>query len=118
MPSMQSANVATYDFGAPVTEDVVLKFRVRELQGGKLDFLFENTSERDLEVTVQVSADDSSWSDTSEVANLTVPAKARSDAKTILMRQDKDKYVRIQAVGGTRGRVQIRPDSLLDIVRI
>lgn len=117
MPSMQTAVVANYDFGAPVAEAVVLEFRVKENQGGKLDLMFENQSENPMTVTVQVSADGTTYADTS-VADLEVLAKTRSDAKTILLRQGLDKFVRLQAVGGTRGRLQVRPDSLLDIIRV
>lgn len=117
MPSMQSAVVANYDFGAPVVEDVVLSFRVKENQGGKLDLMIENQSENPLTATIQVSEDGVTYADTS-VADLEVLAKTRSDGQTILLRQGLDKFVRVQAVGGTRGRLQVRPDSLLDIIRI
>ena len=117
MPSNQVATVATYDFGAPVAEAVALKFRVREKEGGKLSLQFENNSVLPLAVTVQVSSDDSTYAD-SAIADLSVLAKTRSDVQNLLVRAGKDLFVQILAVGGTRGNVQIRPDSLLEIMTI
>jgi hypothetical protein len=124
MPRSQVAAVDTFDFGAPLTEDTVLEFKVRH--GGKLSFRFEVASEaeNDVTVTVQVSADGSSYSDSAADTNLVaiadevVAAGGTKDFADFLLREDEDKFMRILAVGGSRANVQIRGGSLLDIVNI
>lgn len=119
MPRSQVACVANYDFGAPATEGVVLKFRTRKAFGGKLQIKFE-AYEDDIEVTLQVSPDDSAWTDTSAadnlaaIANEAVPAR-ESREFTINVRQGEDLFLRLQAVGPGRGQMQVRQDALLEI---
>jgi hypothetical protein len=103
MPQSQVASVQNFDFGAPVVEGTVLKFRVHH--GGELALRFENTEGvADGEVTVQVSPDDSTWADTSvannleAVANVAIPRAQKRDFN-ILLRQGLDSYVQVLALG-------------------
>lgn len=123
MPQTQTAQVAVYDFGAPVAIGTVLQFRAR--QGGKLDIKFENPAPSSVPfiATLQVSADGITWADTSATSNgeavaaVSVPPR-ESKEFTVILRADKDRHFRLRASGGTRGQVQIRPDSILEIVAI
>lgn len=123
MPKSQVAVIANYDFGAPAVEDEVLKFRVKG--GGKLGLRFENADGvNDVEVTVQVSADGSSWADTTAAANVVAVANESIQKRTfkdftILLRQTQDAYMRVQAVGGARAVMQVRDSTQgLEIVLI
>jgi len=121
MPARQIASVDNYDFGAPAVEAEVLQFEV--LIGGKLALTFVNEGESDLEVTVQVSADGSSWADTTAgnnlvaVANETIIPKTNKDY-AIIARADVDLYLRVQAVDGVHGSLQVRPDAALRAINI
>jgi len=122
MPQTQTAQVALYDFGAPAGALAeVLKFRARK--GGKLDLKLENPGVEAFNASVQVSADGTTWAATTAanngtaVTNLAVPAKQSKEA-TINLRDGQDNFVRVLANGGVRGQIQIRPDSLLEIVSI
>jgi len=123
MPQLQTAVVDVYDFGAPVVEDEVLKFRVP--RGGKLDLNFENSEGlADGTVTVQVSADDVTYVDTSAAANLVAVADevvqrgTRKSFAGVLLRNNLDKYIQVLASGGTRMNLQMRKDQNLEIVKI
>lgn len=115
MPKSQVASIANYDFGAPAAEGVVLKFRVKG--GGKLGLRFENADGvNDVEVTVQVSPDDSTWSDTTAAGNIVAVANESIQKRTfkdftILLRQGQDAYMRVQAVGGARAVMQVRDST-------
>ncbi len=124
MPKSQVANVPIYDVGCPVTEAVVLKFRVRDKQGGKLQMAFiAEDSDAALTFTVQVSVDGVTYTDTTAaenqtaVADLSVNARTRRD-RVVFLRPQIDNFVQIQASGGGRGQVEIRRDDLLDIIKI
>lgn len=124
MPQNQIATQGHYDFGAPVTEGEVLRFRTRDNRGGKLQLLFENPDgESDGVVTVQVSPDGTTWADTTAAANLeavadvTVERRCSRQAE-ILIRPNEDAFMRVQASGGTRMALQIRGDAILEIVDI
>jgi hypothetical protein len=119
MPASQIAKVQDFDFGAPAVEDEVLKFRVRN--GGKCTLRFENPEGvADGEVTVQVSDDGTTWADTTAANNVTAVANeaiVRKEWKeyVVLLRQEKDAFMRVQAVGGTRLQMQVRADAKLEI---
>ena len=123
MPKSQVAVIANYDFGAPAVEAEVLKFRVKG--GGKLGLRFENADGvNDVEVTVQVSADGSSWTDTAATPNLEAVANETIQKRTfkdftILLREGADAYMRVQAVGGARAVMQVRDSTKgLEIIEI
>ena len=122
MPQSQVAAVQNFDFGAPVAEAEVLKFRV--VHGGKLALRFENTEgEADGEVTVQVAPDGTTWADTTDAENLAAVAneaipRAQYRDFTILLRQTEDAWFRVQAAGGCRMVMQARADMNLEIEKI
>lgn len=121
MPRTQTANTGIYDFGAPVTEGVALKFKTRH--GGRLTMRFENYGDSDLEVTVQVAPDDSTWADTTAaanneaVANEVIPPRQYREFD-VLMRDGEDNDMRVQAVGGVRGMLQCRGDESLIVEQV
>lgn len=123
MPRTQTANVGNYDFGAPVAEGVALKFKTRDNQGGRLTARFENYGDSDLTVTVQVSADDSTYADTAvatngnAVADEVVPPRQHREFEFFL-RAGQDNYMRVQALGGVRGLLQLRGDEILIVDQI
>lgn len=113
-----------YDFGAPVAIGTVLQFRTKPNTGGKLTLKFENPEgANDGTVSVEVSADNSSWAATTAANNLaavtsvSVPKKVTKEA-TILIRRGTDNYVRVRALGGCRMQLQIRGDHLLEPMTI
>jgi hypothetical protein len=116
MPRSQVASVANYDFGAPKAEGEVLRFALREGHGGNLPLTFENLALTDGEVTVQVSEDGTSFvdHDNADLVNLAVPAKHEVN-DVMGLRQGKDNFVRLLAVGGIRMRMQVRRDANLQI---
>ena len=121
MPRTQTANIGNYDFGAPTAEGVVLKFAVRN--GGRYTARFENQSDVPVTVTMQVSADDSTWADTAATANTTAVADAVIPVKQyrefqISLRDGQDKYLRVQAVGGGRTLLQLRGDEQLIVQKV
>jgi hypothetical protein len=122
MPQSQVAAVQNYDFGAPATEDEVLKFRVKH--GGELALRFEHVEgDTDGEVTVQVAPDGDTWADTTAaanrvaIANAAIPIAQKRDY-TILLRAEEDAWMRVQAVGGCRMVMQVRADMNLEIEKI
>lgn len=121
MPRTQTANVGNYDFGAPVAEGVPLKFAARN--GGRLTARFENYGDSDLTVTLQVSADDSTYADTaatpngSAVADEVIPPRQYREFQ-INLREGQDNYLRLQALGGVRGLLQLRGDEALIVDQI
>jgi len=128
MPQAQIATMGNFDFRAPVAEAEVLRFRTKPNRSGKLTLLFENPdSANNLTVTVQVApagADNvtpGSWADTSAannlaaVATVVVEKRCRREA-TILLRPGIDVWMRLQALGGGRGVLQIRGDDILEPV--
>lgn len=116
MPRTQTANVAIYDFGAPVTEDAVLTFQAR--RGGRLTVRLENYGDTDLAATLQVSDDGSTWADTTAAANttavadVTIPPRQYREYQ-ISLRDGEDAWMRLQASGGVRGQMQVRGDEIL-----
>lgn len=118
MPRTQVANIGTYGFGAGVTENAPLLFSVR--RGGRLSIRVENQDDVALEVTFQVSADNSTWADTTAAANTTAVANVSIPVRQyreyqISLRQGQDLFFRLQAVGGARGELQIRGDQILQV---
>lgn len=119
MPRSQVATVANYDFGAPQAEGVVLRFQVRKGHGGNLPLTFENLDVNDGEVTVQVSPDDSAWADVGNAALVNAAVGAKQEVNEVLnLRQGVDNFVRVQAVGAVRMRMQVRHDEALQIRQI
>lgn len=118
MPKTQIANIGHYPFGAGITENAPLTWRVR--QGCRLTVRAENNSDRAIAVTLQVSADGSSWSDTAAtpngtaVADVSVPVRQHREWQ-VNLRQGQDLWFRLQAVGGGQGNLQIRGDENLEI---
>lgn len=119
MPLSQTASVSVFDFGAPVTAADVLKFAVKESEGGKLELLFENPSDVVITVSVEVSSDNSSYSATSVannlslITNIAVPARA-TRSFPMLLRRGTDKYFKVTASGGGRMQLQVRGDAVLE----
>ena len=119
MPASQTAHIDTFDFGAPSTEATIKDWAVRDDQGGNVYIRFENAEGlADGTVTLQVSADDSTYADTTAAANLeavadvSIPRKTFKDF-TINLRAGKDKYLRLLASGGCRMTAQIRHGGIL-----
>lgn len=124
MPQAQTANIAVFEFGAPVLTGTVLKFRTKPDRSGKLDLKFENPNgDVALAVSVEVSADNVSYAATTVANNLAavtavaVPRKTSKEA-TILVRRGIDLYVRVTASGGARGTLQMRGDQILEPMTI
>ena len=121
MPRTQVANIGTYGFGAGVTENAPLTFSVR--RGGLLTIRDENQNEPQtgpIVVTLQVSADGTTWADTAATPNLTAVADVSIPARQyrewqVRLRQGQDNFLRLQASGGGRGELQIRGDEILQI---
>jgi len=121
MPRTQVANIGTYGFGAGVSENAPLTFAVR--RGGRLTVRVENQNEPSttaLTVTLQVSADNSTWADTTAAANTTAVADVSVPARQyrewqISLRQGQDLFFRLQAAGAGRGEMQVRGDEILQI---
>lgn len=119
MPRSQVATVANYDFGAPAAEAVVLRFQVRVGHGGNLPLTFENLDDVDGEVTLQVSEDDATFVDVGNANLVNAAIPARQEVNEVLsLRQGKDNFVRVQALGGVRLRMQVRHDESLQIRQI
>jgi hypothetical protein len=119
MPRSQVASVANYDFGAPTAEAEVLRFQVRKGHGGNLPLTFENLDNADGEVTVQVSEDGASWADVGNAALVNAAVASKHEVNEVLnLRQGLDNYVRLQALGGVRMRMQVRHDASLQIRKI
>jgi hypothetical protein len=113
MPMGQVASVPTYDVGCPAAEAAVLKFAVSH--GGKATIRFENDGDNDATVSVQVSADNSTYVDTSDAQNLKavvdeVIQRGCKKEFVVLLRPGKDLFMQVLAYGNTRMQVQIRPD--------
>jgi hypothetical protein len=121
MPLIQSAQVATFDFGAPTVAATVARFRVG--RGGEVDFTFLNDGENPLTVSIEVSSDDSTYAATTDanngkaVTNLVVPVKV-TPTKSVLLRADIDKYFRIVASGATRFQMQMRKQEQAGVSEI
>ena len=116
MPRSQVATVANYDFGAPAAEAVVLRFQVRKGHGGNLPLTFENLDAVAGEITVQVSDDDVTFADVGNAALVNAAVGAKQEVNEVLnLRQGKDNFVRVQALGGVRMRMQVRHDEALQI---
>lgn len=121
MPKTQTANIGNYDFGAPVAEGVVLKWAARN--GGRFTARIENQSDVTLTCTLQVSADDSTFADTAAtpngnaVADEAIPPRQYREFDFFL-REGQDNYLRMQAVGGGRGLLQMRGDERLIVQSI
>jgi hypothetical protein len=115
MPRLQTAQVAAYDFGAPIVAAEVLKFRVRENQGGRLLLVAENHGTEDLLVTVKSSKDDVTYAN--ELGTVTVKGLTSSDF-AVVINPGTDKFISVVAAGGVRGVLQVRGDNILEIVKI
>jgi hypothetical protein len=121
MPLVQSAQVATFEYGAPVAVGTVGRFGVN--RGGEVDFTFANLGDDPLTVSIQVSADDSTYNattagnNTNAVTNLVIPAKV-TQTRTVLMRNGIDKYFRIRASGGVLFQTQLRRQESAGVYEI
>ena len=121
MPRTQVANIGTYGFGAGVSETAPLTFSVR--RGGRVTVRIENQGDATMTATLQRSADNSSWADTTAAANTTAVADVSIPPRQyreyqISLRDGTDNYFRLQASGGVRGELQVRGDEILQIVAI
>lgn len=134
--SEDSTEATGVDFAGGVSLDLEtrpLTFRVKDEQGGKLIFNFENPDGvNDLVVSIQVAVDGSAPKTPTEtngfvattaaangsaVTNVTVPRRGNKQA-TISLRRGVDNWVRLIASGGARGVCQIRGNELLEPVQI
>lgn len=119
MPLSQTASVSVFDFGAPAATADVLKFAVKESEGGKLELLFENPSDVVITVSALVSSDNSTYTATtaaenlSVITNVSVPARA-TRSFPVLLRRGTDKYFKVTASGGGRMQLQVRGDAVLE----
>lgn len=121
MPLSQTASVPNHDIGLPaVAANGIARFKASK--GGKLSIEFENADGvADGTVSVEVSADDSTYAATSVANNGAVVTNAviqRGTRKgfTITLRQGLDNFLRINGSGGTRLQVQFRGDVGLQLV--
>lgn len=128
-PTPQVANIGTYDFGAPAAAgapgDVVLIFRKRPGQGGKVTLTFVNPVDNPagtLTVSTEVSEDGTTYAATTAANNLVAITGA-----TLVSRQKRtfeqlfrvdDNFMRVRASGALRGQLLIHGDELFDIVRV
>ena len=118
MPISNVGSVDHYPFGAPASAATVLKFRVK--QGGSIAVrLSAEESETDLTMSVQVSADNSTYNATTAALNGTavtdtsVPARTFKDV-AVKLRAGVDLYMRVLASGSGKGACQIRHDGILE----
>lgn len=129
MPTPQVANIGTYDFGAAVAAgapgDVVLVFRKKPGQGGKVRMTFVNPPDNpagSLTVSVEVSEDGTSYAATTAANNLVaitnhvLPSRTNKNFE-LLLRVD-DAFMRVRAIGALRGQLLFHGDEMLDIVTI
>lgn len=116
MPLIQAAKVSTYDFACPVAEAVMLRFRVREARGGLVNFNFQNVGDADGTVTIQQTVDGTNWTDTS-LADKVLKSGGYHSAD-VMVKQGVALQLRVQASGGTRMQLQIRPNEILDNLQI
>ena len=131
MPETQVAAVSVYDVNAPAVKDTVLVLRLRESRGGKITFRFKPTTgfgglneapENDAEVNVEVSTDGVSFAATTApnngvaVTDAAVPALTEQQFE-VSLRAGTDVFVRVQASGGTRLQIQVRPNHDLELVQ-
>ncbi len=111
MPNPQSAQVANYEFGAPVALGVVAKWNC--LRGGKVLFTFTDEGDADAVASIEVSADDVTYAATTAALNntavtsLSIPRKVCKTVE-VLLRAGVDKFVQLKLSGGTRVTVQLR----------
>jgi len=105
--------------------DLPLIFRSKDDRGGPLTIGVEADiqNQDDLTVSLLVSEDGKNWAattapnNTEAVTSVAVKPGASKSFKVIL-RQGKDNYLGLAALGGGRGRFQVREANNLDIVRI
>lgn len=121
MPATQTAVVDNYDFGLPALEGPVAVFRIRDNQGGKVEWLFENANgQNDVTMSIEVSPDNSAWAATTAANNLeaitdvAVPQKTNLSG-TVLLRRGLDAFMRITGAGSARVVAQLRHNGILDI---
>lgn len=126
MPRTQAAHVPTYQFGAGAVsgapDDVVLRFEV--FQGGRQELRFESAdAEEDVTVSVEVSEDGTSWNATTAANNneavtneVIKPRTSRNF--TVMLRAQKDLFMRVRAIGSDRCELQIRGPAELEIRKI
>ncbi len=121
MPRSQVAVIDNFDLGLPAAAAQVIEFKLRPDHGGVIQLRFENSEgENDATLSVQVSADGSSWNATSAannlevITNVSIPRKTFNDYE-LLLRPGIDNYVRVTGSGRTRVQLQLRHGGLLDI---
>ena len=122
MALVQTAQVSNYDFGAPSTSGLVLKFRA--LRGGKLILHVEAPADAPVTFSAKVSADDITYNALTAANNLVVVTDEVIQAGcykdyTILLRQGVDAFLQFLASGEARGILQIRGgDAVLEYQKI
>ena len=131
MPEKQVAAVSVYDVNAPAVKATVLVLRLRESRGDKIVFNFKPTTgfggldeapENDAEVNVEVSPDGVSFIPTTAQENgeaVTDEAVLALTNRTfeVSLQAGTDIFVRVQASGGTRLQIQVRPNENLELVQ-
>jgi len=141
MPATQTALRAVYEIGAPNAEGIVLGFRVRNQQGGKLELLvenpissrpatpgFENTGlQQPFTYSIQVAPAlatglpdtfvDTTAADNLEAVVDVVATPGCNNSHTVLMRPGVDVFVLMVASGGARGQLQVVGDQIWDLWR-
>lgn len=132
MPNSQTGVVANYDFGAPNAEGIVLGFRVRNNEGGKVSLRFEMDATKDntgsVTYSVQVAplaADgvspgtfaDSAAANNLEAVEDVVVAPGTYREHELLLRPGVDAFVAVVASGGGRVQMQVRGDEVWDLWR-
>jgi hypothetical protein len=128
MPRIQVATVPVFDFGAPISGDPltteasrVLKFKVKDQQGGKLTIDVE-ADDVPLDASVLVSDDGVTWAAATASANgeaisaVTIKPLCHQTFEPVV-RAGKDKFFAIGVVGGGRGRATIR-ECFFNVVKL
>ncbi len=122
MPGIQSAQVASFEFGAPIVLADVAVFRVHR-GGGKIEVLVDNFGDYPLVFTLEVSPDGITYVATTTGNNIVAITAAALPAKTHisyepLLRAETDKYFRLRASGGGRFGVQLRGHESLGVQEV
>ena len=122
MPSLQSAQVANYEFGAPVALADVAIFKVGR-PGGIFDITVLGEGDGPVTVSVEVSTDGTSYAATTSGNNKTAVTAAVTVARgkntySVLLRAETDKFFKIKASGGVRFVVQMRGHEAMGVTEV
>jgi len=130
MPLTQVATRAVFDFGAPVTADAMLGFRVRANQGAKVRLKFERAVQDQSEnpgnmtfsvqvAPAQASGEPGTFIATTAALHLEAITNetlglGQSKSYEILLRPNVDRFMLVKAAGGCRVQLIVESDRILD----